>query len=185
MSNGRNRIIEAHLDQTTEEYISTKDRHEEVQAELEAAREKFISLRRLASEVLSAREWADWQMKHEGIKLVGMPIGDAIIDVLRSHAYDDAYQVVTRKKKTFGPAMNLDALESALTAGGFEFQSATPKRELNGALLKLDGVTKNPSGYYHVNDAGEILKNAKEWWGPTPAPGPKPEPEPVNDDVPL
>src|SRR5207244_4063766 len=96
------------------------------------------------------------------LKYVGEDLGTSIQQLLRGHAYDMAIQYVHGKSKTYVPWMGPTAIASALEDGGFEFNSLSPGREVNAALINLKGIKKKPS-QYAVEDADEILEDVRTW----------------------
>jgi hypothetical protein len=84
----------------------------------------------------------------------------------------------------YEPYMFMDGLIDALQAGGFEFQSAAPRREVNSCLLKLKGVTKTNLGAYQIVEAAEILPRALEFWDAAMPPSASAAPE-KEDEVPF
>jgi hypothetical protein len=195
-SNPRTRTILGELERAEVEFATAQERHVAAQAEYEAARERFIGIRRLASEALSGAEWYRWEQKHEGVKFVGMEIGDAITNVLETHAYHSAFaHLENPKENRYSPQMHVDRLIEALEAGGCDFGGSTPRRVINAAVMnKKKSVMRVAQALYRVTTADAILESAKEIAERYPKQEesraesekePKGESEKVDDDVPF
>ena len=155
----RIKAIRDELQRAVQEYNDARGALEDAQLVFDVALEKFSSVRRLASEIMSGRDWYLWQLQNKNVQYAAMPIGEAIIAVLRARAYDLAFHhAKDESPDPFSPSADLDEIVASLEAGGFDFRTTTRKREVNGALLKLEGVTKLPNGNYEISDAAVILK---------------------------
>ncbi len=161
-SRGRKKAIEAELEKIMAEYLAKKENFEKAQVAFEATKQKFASLRRLAADMLSPGEWAVWQIEHQNVEYAGVPIGEAIVLVLRGRAWMAAGQFIEGKTARFMPAMNMYAITEALEKGNFEFRTPTPLREVNAALRHLKGITRLSSGAYHIEDATQVLEQRQE-----------------------
>lgn len=160
-------VMFSQLDKTSEEYIGAKDAFDAARVEYEIAREKFASVRRLASGVLSPTDWWTWRIEHEAVQYTGLKIGEAIIEALEGYAYSAAYKH-WESGAPYAPSMSLEQLQETIERGGFEFRSTTALREVNGALLNLDRIERLTSGRYRVKDADDILKSMKPAKAETP-----------------
>ncbi len=157
----RIKAIFEELEKSSADYLATKQKFDRSRVEFEAARKRFAGVRRLASEMLTTRDWRLWKSTHPQVQYVGMAIGDAIGRALEDRAWDSAFRHAENRNYEFSPEMTMDRLMETLEAGGFEFQSATPLRELNAALINLKGITKTSRGF-RVSDAEDILAKALE-----------------------
>lgn len=157
----RVRAIQAELDKSAGEYLQVKQQYEMARIAFEAARERFSGVRRLANEVLTPEDWFDWKFKNESVQLAALPIGEAIMEGFWSHTFDTAYAHVV-KHKEFKPQMSLHELCQLLEKGGYDFRTTTPLREINGALMNLNGLVKLETGEYQREDAAEILENVRK-----------------------
>ncbi len=155
----RVRAIRGELERAVKDYNDARGALEDAQLAFDVALEKFSSVRRLASEIMSGRDWYLWQMQNKNVQYAAMPIGEAIVAVLRTRAYDMAFDhAKDQSPDPFSPSADLDEIVASLEAGGFDFRTTTRNREVNGALLKLEGVTKLPNGNYEISDASVILR---------------------------
>lgn len=145
----RQAVIYDELDQAHETYIDAKSAYIDAQVRFESARERFSGLQRLAAEMLPTSALGQWRSKHSEVQFMGLPIGEAILKVLDIKAVNSAWGVVfvPDEHKRFWPFMLVGEIMAELETGGFEFQSATPLREINAALLKLEGVVKDGQKY--------------------------------------
>lgn len=157
-SAARLNAIVAEMEKAAEDYSSAKGEFDAANVRLEVARERFSAVRRIASELLSDDDLFLWMDVHEGVRFVAMPIGQAIVDALRSAAIVSAFAIQRKKATAFDPAKNIDEIIQALEVGGFEFRSPTPKREVNAALMKLEGVVKLDDDRYLSVDSYDILE---------------------------
>jgi hypothetical protein len=155
----RIKAIYTELEKSSIEYLAAKQKFEASRVEFAAAQERFTGIRRLASEMLTTRDWWMWVAKHPSIQYVGMTIGDAILRVLENRAYESAFKHAQNPQNVFLPVMTMNQLVETLEVGGFEFQTTTPLREVNAALINLKGVTKTPRGP-KISDADRILEQA-------------------------
>lgn len=164
MVSPRTRTILGELERAESEFVGAQERHVGAQAEYDAAREKFIGIRRLASEALSSAEWYQWEEKHGGVKFVGMEIGDAVAHVLESHAYTSAFAHLDKPEENrYSPQMHVDRIIEALETGGVDFGSSTPKRVINAAVInKKNKVLRTGPSFYRIANADAILESAKE-----------------------
>jgi len=155
-----NRIqaILSELERSRREYVEAKEQLDTARAIFETAREKFATVKRLASEMLPWIEWYEWEQQHQDVALAGMPIGEAILSILRTKTAEAAFTCAANPEAKFDPDMILDEIVEALESRGFEFRSATPGREVNAALINLEGVKKGRLGAYRAADADETLK---------------------------
>lgn len=131
-------------------------------------REKFAGLSGLAEEMLSKKEWSEWQDAHPDVRFMGMNLGTAILEALTATAVESAWSfyaaVAPAIPKPFNPWMTVDELVSVLENGGFEFRSITPAREINAALMKLDGVEKRDdmgTAKYKMSDADVAFEKVR------------------------
>jgi len=151
--------IQQELDRATEDYIQSKNEFEAARVRFEVARDNFASIKRLATAMLPSWEFYEWQSGHPGVQYVALPIGEAILSALRSRAYDNATRCAEKKGIVYYPWMGVDLIIHWLESGGFEFRTTTPGREVNAALIRLEGVKKDEeSGLYAIVDADEILE---------------------------
>jgi len=144
------------LESALDEYREAKEQFVAARVRYQSAKEKFAGIRKLAADMLPRKDWLDWQDKHPAVEFMGMPIGDAIVGALINKAIETASDAVQNKTE-FRPHMFIDEIVAALEQGGFEFRGLTPRREINAALLKLDGVTKW-KGAYKATEADEIFR---------------------------
>lgn len=156
----RIKVILAELETTSNEYTVAIRNLQRARGQFEAAREKFTGIRRLASEMLTSYDWYRWREAHPGVRYAGMSIGEAILEALEEVAYTSAFNHVVHQRE-FSPDMTMDTLVPMLESGGFEFQTATPLRELNAALINLKGVEKSGIDL-RASNADEILKTTIE-----------------------
>jgi len=145
------------VDKAHADYLEAKAAYIEAQVRYESARERFSGLCRLAAEMLPTGAWSQWQDRHPEIRFFGMVIGDSIVKILDGHAFEMAWNFAYGKSKEFRPHLSADEIQTRLEEGGFEFKGATPLREVNGALMKLEGATKE-QGRYRAADANETLE---------------------------
>lgn len=153
--------MKAQLNQASQEYLAAKEQYDEARVTYEVAREKFASVRRLAFNVLSSRDWWGWRGANESVQYTGLKLGDAILFVLESYAYERTtpyWTAIARGEKAiYRPGMTIDSIQEALERGGFEFRTSTPKREVNAALINTTSVKKE-KGLFSSVRADEILK---------------------------
>jgi len=157
----RIKAIKVQLDRAAEEYAEAQKEFEVARVNFQAARERFAGIKRMAHDALGHREWFSWQDQHENVQYAAMPIGDAISMVLVNKAFEVAAEVaeITR----FNPGMDIEEIAEVLEAGGFEFQTTSHLREVNGALMRLKGAKRNKTtGKYEAPDAGEIFAAVNE-----------------------
>lgn len=159
----RAQTVLAELDRAAMDYVDAKKNFERARIAFEMARTKFTGIRQLAGQMLLPQDWVAWHQRHLGVRFAAMPTGDAIITVLRSHAYSQAtVHFNSNGKQKFAPAMSLQAIATTLEQGGFEFQSSAPLREINAALINLQNVTKTESGLYETNDAQSLFEMVRK-----------------------
>ena len=166
ISASRIRAIEAALEKVSREYQAAKARFNAARIDFETIREQLAATKKLALQVVTLQEWHAWLDTTEdgqAIAYAGLPIGEAILGVLRAHVYDQAERVAdTKKSAEFKPWMTLSEITRALENGGFEFKSVTPLREVNAALIRLAGVEK--SGHrYQIEKTDEAFRYAEMW----------------------
>jgi len=100
----------------------------------------------------------EWYENYPHVKYAGMPIGEAILAFLREKAVDAAVAYHNKEAKTFQPYVFSNRIIEGLDEGGFDFRSTAPLREVNAALMKLNGVKKNEkSGRYATENADHYL----------------------------
>ncbi len=158
----RIQAIEAELDRAAEEYTGAKDTFQEAQVAYETAREKLAGVKALATEMMPPNDWFKWQSENLGVTYLGMSLGDAIIAVLQNHAYTQAQLHVPFDLITaYRPSMPKDSIVEVLEAGGFDFRTTTPLREISAALLRLDGVEEQSDGEFVLTVADQILERVK------------------------
>lgn len=162
----RVQTVIAELDRAALEYVTAKNNFERARIAFEVAKTKFAGIRQLATHMLSPQDWAAWHQRNQGIRFAAISTGDAVMIVLRSHAYNQALaHFNSGGKHKFAPAMPLQAIATTLEQGGFDFQSSAPLREINAALINLQNVTKTESGLYEASDAQslfEMVRKSKE-----------------------
>ena len=165
MANARTQTILSELDRAETDLREALASHAKAQAEYDAARERFIGMRKLAASALSSAEWFRWEQNHPFVTYVGMEIGDAIIRVLEVHTYERAFaHIKNPKEQKFIPTMHVDKIIDALETGGFDFGTSTPKRVINAAALNKKKVRKvdGAAPFYQLADADDYLNAAKE-----------------------
>ena len=145
------------------DYTAARSDYEAARVHFEAARERLASIKKIASQVLSYDDWYRWQFSNPTVQYAGMSIGDAISHALDNRAYQCAADVVHATAGEFDPAMTLEQIVEELEGGGFEFRTPTPRREVNAALMKLDGIKtlKTEDGgpvRYVTEEAEDILE---------------------------
>lgn len=152
--------IEQELDRAAEDYVEAKNEFEGARVRFGVARERFASIKRLAAAMLPSWEFYEWQGNHPNVQYAASPIGEAILSVLQGTAYSRALQHLEKKKGAYWPWMSMDSIIDTLESGGFDFRTTTPAREVNAALIRLEGVRKHEKkGVYAIENAGEILEN--------------------------
>ena len=156
----RVRVIEQELNRGAAEYLEARDIYVQVRTRFEAICMKFGGVRELAAQVMGHGDFVGWLCDHEEVQFVGTPIGEAIYSVLYSHAEQCAQDALGSddNENTYVPFMDLDGIVEALEAGGFEFKSATPRREVNAALMQLKKVKSRSTGFYEVENAEQIFE---------------------------
>lgn len=145
----RSKTIWAELERATAEYLQAKHAFEQAQILFESAKEKFSGIKRLASEILDPVSLFQWQQSHPVVQYAGMSIGDVILAVLRGRALSSDKA-----------EMMLHEIVETLNAGGFEFKTPSPLREVNAALINLEGVEKTKFGY-KISENDAIVKLVK------------------------
>ena len=160
--NPRHRTIFGELEKARNEFVTAREICIAAQMARDAAKEKFIAMRRLAHEAVSGAEMWEWEENHKDVKYVGMDIGDAIERVLEMHAWQSALDHIDDPGRfRYSPAMADDALVEELEAGGFEFKSSSPLREIHAAVINKKSVTKLTGGY-RTAKAKDLLEQARE-----------------------
>jgi hypothetical protein len=155
----RVKAILEQLEGAAQDYVIARADFERSKTTLEAAREKLSAVKRIAMDVLDRPQWYGWQNQHEEVRYAGTSIGDAIRSALWKTAADAARAILNKKATIFYPALGLDEIAEVLESGGFEFRTATPKREIHAACIKLDGVQRDEdSGRIQLTDAYEVLE---------------------------
>ena len=154
----RDEAILEELDTALQEYLVAKDSHDRALVQFDAARNRFARVKELAQNGLDFSLWITWINERPYVRFAGDQIGDAIQQVLRVQAYGAAKKFVDGESKTYEAGLYLHAITKQLDEGGFEFQSASPRREVNAALMNLSGITKGKPGTYFIEDNQEILQ---------------------------
>jgi hypothetical protein len=158
----RSTAIIAELGHAASEYRRVLRDFEVARQRLEVAKEKFNGVRRIALDVLPSREYSEWQHNNEDIWLIGMEIGEAIRQALHERAATAAMDALDSKgDKPYDPWMTSPEIVDALSARGFEFRTATPRREVHAALLHLRGIKKTTYGRFALRDADAIYSDMK------------------------
>jgi hypothetical protein len=161
------------LDKLAKEYIRARDEHESKRQVFQAAKEKLVAVRKVAPDILG-NAWHAWTKNHPEVQLVGMEIGEAIVAFLRTKAYESAIQrarslAAKDEPKEYKPSMTSVEIAEGLDAQGFEFRTASPRREVHAALLNLKGITKVEAGFghpeYQVDDHAETYQMVMEVYG--------------------
>ena len=157
----RLKAIQRELERASLDYMKAKDAFDDAQVRFEIARDRITATKRLASDIMTWADWWDWRREHSEIRYAGTAIGEAIGDVLIDQAFEAAYPTLDDPSIPFNPSMNLEAITDALESGGFDFRSAAPRREVNAALINLEGVQKSPEDTYATTQAQEIFDYCK------------------------
>lgn len=158
----RLQAIKQELDRAVYEYTTAKETFDDAQVRFEAARARFAGVRQLATAALSSPGWWKWNREHPNVKYAALPIGEAILSVLQNQAWQAATSHVEDRTKPFMPWMNLDKIIEELDEGGFDFRTAAPLREVNAALIRLEGTQKDElHNWYTVADLEEVLRMAE------------------------
>lgn len=160
----RIQAIKTQLDFAAEEYIEARDNFQEAQVAYESARDKLAGVKQLAGTMMSPYDWHMWADEHKNIRFVGTSLGDAILTVLSSHAYTQAWLVVSnvQLRGLYDPTMPKDSIVEQLEVGGFDFRTSTPNREVSAAMLRLEGMEEREDGTYAVISHAEILSYVRE-----------------------
>ena len=159
--NPRLKAILAELEKDAQAYLTAKAEFDGVRVQFEAARERLSTTRRLGAEIMSSWDWMNWRLSHATVRYAGVPIGDAVLDVLADSARQVAKEFLDGGLgPTFDPFMSLDDIAEGLESGGYEFRSSAPNREINMALTRLTGIDKN-EGRYAIAGAEQILDKQK------------------------
>ena len=151
------KAILAELQRDADSYLQTKAEFDAIKFQFQLARERLTTTRRLASEVMGGTDWRDWRDAHPAVRYAGLPVGEAILNVLEDAAHKAAFRHVNGEVKRFQPYYMLEAIVHQLGEGGYEFRSASPYREINMALTRLSGIEKN-NDMYAIKDADRILE---------------------------
>jgi hypothetical protein len=159
----RLQAIRDELEGAAGDYIAAKKLFARAQVQFEAAREKFAGVRQLASDMMTAWDWHTWRDEHPGVRYGCMPLGEAIAGLLRDYAYDQAERHVAGEADEFRPYMALSQIAEELEAGGYDFKTTAPMREVNAALIRLSEAVRSSSwaSRYAHKDAPEILEETK------------------------
>ena len=146
------------LNKTVVDYSQAKEQYDTARIAYEVAREKFASVRRLATAVLSRSDWWTWRTEHEIVQYTGLKIGEAIVEALYDCAYTSAWGH-HHKNKPYEPAMTLEELQESMERGGFEFRTTAPLREVNAALIQFvrDERVVKEGRNYRLADSDEVL----------------------------
>ena len=156
----RIQTVHAELESAVAEYRSAKVVFERARVQFEIKRERFARTKELAATMMGSA-WYQWQVTHPDVAYTGIQIGDAILGVLANQAVRAAYQFAKGETKQYFAAMGLDQIVQTMESGGFEFNSATPGREVNAALINLARVNKPSPGTYVIAEADDLLKMAQ------------------------
>jgi hypothetical protein len=152
----RMQAILVELDRAAGEYTRRRAERDAANVRFQAARDRFASVKRIANDILGGDEWWHWAVRNRNVMYAGLPVGEAIRDALAFHAIDCAIDC-RGDRAAYDPAVTMEQLYQALDEGGFEFTSSAPRREVNAALMRLDGITKLDDGRYEVADAESML----------------------------
>ena len=160
--------IWSELDQSAQALERAKADHQRAFVKYEAAREKFRLVRQLAVPMMTGLDWAMWQQGHPGVKYAAIDLAAAILEVLRLQAYAASNTVVYKpdnlpKPPEYNPWLGLENITLQLEEGGFDFRTTAPLREVNAALLNMEGRDKHPTkpGEYAIANARLILDFVK------------------------
>jgi hypothetical protein len=164
MKQARLQAVETELNRCANEYLRAKGAFEKVQMEYQLAKERFATVRRVASEVFDTGDWMDWEEEHPDVRFAGLDVGEAIIEMLRRKAYDSATAHFEENKK-YKAGMYQFQIVNVLQEGGYDFKSTTPGREVNAALIQLKGVRKSADGIYEIADSQTILEETRSCYG--------------------
>lgn len=114
----------------TKHHISLVQQLAELQART-AISERSLCLTRdhLLSTLESTKEDVplNWREATSRVRFVGARLGDAAMEVLRSHTHP----------------LTVEAVEAALNEGQFRFRTGHPKREIHAALLRQRAAQRN------------------------------------------
>ncbi|HJT22017.1 MAG TPA: hypothetical protein VJ746_16190 [Nitrospira sp.] len=158
----QSQLMIGELNRAESEYLAARSNHARTQFALDLAREKFKSMKSLATDVLTDQEFFQWLTDHRQTEFTALSIGDAIKVALRRHTMQSAKQSLDDPRaNTFAPSATLQQIVQWLEAGGFEFQSGTPGREVNAALMRLDDIEKTPDGEYKIKNANALAERMK------------------------
>ncbi len=147
------------LDGAAAEYGQAKRAFDAARVRYEVAKRRLEVTKELASEAMPAGEWGAWLHRHSDVKYAGVPIGEAILDHIKSDTRR-FYENASDEEFDHTPIFRLDDIRGALARGGFEFKTLTPLREINAALINLAGVEKS-GDYYRAGDADEVSKKIR------------------------
>jgi len=169
----RTQAILEQLDWAAEEYNRAKEQFDQAMVRFQAARERFAGIKKMAQKVLPELQFIMWSNQHPEVRYTAMPLGEAIQQVLWSAAWEQAIRYLRDETRTYVPERTLDAIVNDLDGGGFDFQSATPLREVNAALMRLGGIKPGKfKGSFTLENAEEILEFARSV-------------EPTKEDIPF
>jgi len=152
----RMQAIVAELDRSAAEYTRCRAERDAANVRFEAARDRFASVKRIANNILGGEEWWAWAFRNRSVMYAGMAIGEAICSALLCQAIECAIDS-RGDQAAYDPALTMEQLYEALDGGGLEFTSNAPRREVNAALMKQDGVKKLDDGRYEAADAEEVF----------------------------
>ena len=158
----RHRIIEERLQEAKKKLLQKKEVLENARVEYETTKEEFSAIRRVASEIFTGYQMYGWQNKNQDVQFIGVPIGDAIIDLLRARAQKTADDHIQDSRHNFKPSLTMEQITNLLEDSGFEFRTLTPRREVNAAVRHLKGIERTSSGMYQIADAKGLLQRTKE-----------------------
>ncbi len=158
----RVRVILDELNNAAYDYQRARDEYQRAQLAYDLGRERLVSLKKLGAEVMGWLPWYQWLQEHEEVRFTGESMGDAVLNLLRNQIHEEATKAANDPNAKYLPWVNVDKIVEALEAGGYEFKSIAPQREVNAALINLSGVTKFPGqvpiAFYKAADDVEIFK---------------------------
>lgn len=150
--------ITEELRRDAEEYSAAKEDLKRSRVRFEIAKKRIAATKELAREVMGDKEWQQWRAKTDDVKYIGVPIGKAIEQVLRDHAHQCVFMHTHVDPTQAGTvALSLEQIAEVLDKGGFEFRSIAPLREVNAALINLNGIVKVAGNKYQPTDLEDII----------------------------
>lgn len=150
------------LDRAAESYLESREELEAARVRFRAASDALANARRMADDLLSSRDLFAWRREHPEVQYAGMSASEAIEELLTGTNENAAWSHCEDEKRPYPAWFTLERIVEALEAGGFEFRSATPLREINAALINLKTVRKHEAaGAYTSADAEEILERTR------------------------